>query len=261
MPQGKPGADSNDIVTAKYGGITLLDHAQNLFGQKPAFWGRYFKTFGNTDSAQYQPAQENAVLNAQGIPVMPIARQTPRVGGAASWGQADAQGNAEAVIQSFGATYLATLGIAEFYVFLDVEPTHPLSPDYYSGWAAELIAHGSTMSNGQYTLQPCVYVNVGDDTTFQAINAAAAHGAACKGVWIAHYPISHTNASCVPPMNWDPTKVTPNVAINCPILAWQYVGDCYGTPGVDGVFDGNQVNPNIDQDADFLDHLILPPPQ
>ena len=92
-------------------------------------------------------------------------------------------------------------------------------------------------------------------------SAAANFQTLCKGVWIARYPKSHASTSCVPPMDWDDALVSPQVAMNCATLAWQYVGDCYGTPNMDGVLDGNQVNPNINLNADLLDHLILPPQQ
>lgn len=58
MPKGNPGADSSTLVTHRIGGRSLIELAEDLFGETPVLWGRYFKRFGNTDSVQYQHARE-----------------------------------------------------------------------------------------------------------------------------------------------------------------------------------------------------------
>jgi hypothetical protein len=51
---------------------------------------------------------------------------------------ADARGNIDDLIETFGTDYLAGLG-QEFLMFLDVEGSPPSNPsfsaDYYAGWA------------------------------------------------------------------------------------------------------------------------------
>src|SRR5689334_15402088 len=137
MARGKFGADSNEIVTALEDGQTLIKKATSYLGQKPAFWGRYFKAPGNTKRAQYQAKLENQALHGESIPVLPLGRQTPRVGGSEEEGRLDARGNAEAIIQSFGMDYLKKTG-GDFFVFLDVEPQVPMSLNYWVGWASSI---------------------------------------------------------------------------------------------------------------------------
>ena len=78
-------------------------------------------------------------LRDRGIRVLPIARQTLHVNGSQVQGSADAGANADDLIMTFGADYLATQG-GQFLLFLDVEGAPALSADYYFGWATALIA-------------------------------------------------------------------------------------------------------------------------
>ncbi len=84
-----------------------------------------------------------------------------------------------------------------------------------------------------------------------ALAAAVAAGATCEGAWIARW----RSAGCQPLPEWSDALVTPSVTIPCPVLIWQYANDCQGGGG----FDCSETNPNIDLDADLLQHLILPP--
>lgn len=256
--RGRPGADSNDLVTSTAQGKSLLERAHALFGEDPAFWGRYFKGPGNPSSEQYQADEENEPLRKRGIRVLPIARQTKEVGGTENQGRKAAIANADAIIEAFGAEYLKGLG-GGFYVFLDVEPSHPMSRQYYTGWAESLITHSRDELGGKAGFQPCVYLNCSDKTTCKAIEAALKNGVPCLGVWIARYPISHSYTTCVSPQDWDEDLIRPETPLTPPILAWQYVGDCYGpNEHKAGPLDGNQVNPDpAIQDA-LLEHLILP---
>jgi len=196
--------------------------------------------------------RENPVLRSNNVRVLPIARQTKRVNGTAADGTTDGQANSEDVITTFGKDYLASQG-GQFYVFLDVESTPPLSLSYYRGWAQTLTAHSRDITSDEVTLLPCVYGTRFDTTTWNNVATAKERGIPCFGAWIARY---FFGPGCRPLPEWDPKIVTPPVdEMPCPILIWQYAADCQGSGG----FDCNVTNPNIDLNEDLLSHLILPP--
>ncbi len=119
MAKGKPGADSAAPVTTQVLGQGLIQLAQSLYGEMPVFWGRYF-TSTSGSSFEYRHLKENQPLRDNQIRVLPIARQTGNVNGTHAQGSADAERNADDLIATFGAPYLATLS-GQFYMFLDVE--------------------------------------------------------------------------------------------------------------------------------------------
>src|SRR5215467_2964720 len=82
--KGKPGADSSSLVTTQFGGKNLVELAKDLFGEYPAFWGRYFGGAAGSTGAEYLHRREDGVLNAAGVKVLPIAQQTNRVNGTQS---------------------------------------------------------------------------------------------------------------------------------------------------------------------------------
>src|SRR5215469_1497817 len=249
VAKGKAGADSSVMVTSQVMGQGLIDLAKALYGEMPVFWGRYFTSTSTGGTVEYRHLKENRALRDNNIRVLPIARQTKYVDGTFANGSADAQNNADDLITTFGAAYLASLS-SEFYMFLDVEGSPSVSQAYYTGWAQTLAAHSAASTGGAVTILPCVYATQSDNPTWSAVSAAMAAGAPCKGAWIARWPVS----GCQPLPNWDDRIVTPSVGIPCPILIWQYADDCHGGGG----FDCSETNPSIDL-QDFLNHLILPP--
>lgn len=251
MAKGSPGADSSVPVTSLIDGQGMVDQATGFFGSVPVFWGRYFTSVSTTGVVEYRHMRENPVLRAKSIRVLPIARQTKRVNGTAADGTADGQVNAEDVIITFGKDYLAAQG-GQFYVFLDVESTPPLSLSYYRGWAQTLMAHSRDITLDRVSLLPCVYGTKFDTTTWNSVAMAKQQGIPCFGAWIARY---FFGMGCKPVPEWKPEVITPIVDMPCPILIWQYAGDCQGNGG----YDCNVTNPNIDLDKDLLTHLILPP--
>jgi hypothetical protein len=250
MAKGKPGADSAVIVTSQVGGKGLIRLATDLYGEPPVFWGRYFTTTAGTN-AEYRHLKENRALRLAGIRVLPIARQTKRVGGTEADGSVDAAANAEDILVTFGADYLASQG-GEFFVFLDVEGAPSLSAAYWTGWTQTLAAHSADVTDDRVRLLPCVYATHGDAPTWSAVAATAAAGVACQGAWVARWSAA---GGCQPLSDWDDALVTPDVPLPCPVLIWQYSDDCHGGGG----FDCSQVNPSIDLQTDLLAHLILPP--
>jgi hypothetical protein len=246
---GLPGVDSSVPVTSQVQGQDLIQLAISQFDAVPAFWGRYFTSPQTTGSVEYRHAVESAALNASGIRVLPIARQTRNVNGSAAQGAADAAGNAEDFLSSFGADALAAQGDT-FYMFLDVEGRPSLSLDYYSAWAKGLTETSGDATGGKVTIRPCIYANRSDIATWQVLAQAVANGVDCGGAWIAHYISGGCNA--VP--DWDDNLVKPEIGAPCPILAWQYAGDCAG-----GSLDLSQTNAALDPYATLLDFLVLPP--
>src|SRR5215469_14169506 len=102
MAKGKAGADSSVLVTNEIQGKTLVQLATELFGQVPAFWGRYFTSASTSGNVEYRHLKENSLLTLNGIRVLPIARQTRNVNGTQASGSADAEANVEDLITTIG---------------------------------------------------------------------------------------------------------------------------------------------------------------
>jgi hypothetical protein len=249
VAQGQPGADSSSPVTA-----SLIQSATDFYGATPAFWGRYFTSVNTAGSVEYRHAVENQPLNAAGIRLLPIARQTANVDGSLQQGIEDGVANARDFITTFDASFLSSQG-EKFYMFLDVEGSPSLSPDYFTGWALGLAEESASSSNnlsrGSVGILPCLYATQGDAATWVALAAAQAAGVRCMGVWIARYFSGNCEMG-----EWSDLIVTPAAPdpFPWPILAWQYAGNC-----LDGAIDCSQTNPNIDAQGQLLDFLVLPP--
>jgi hypothetical protein len=250
MAKGSPGADSSAPVNTQIGGKTLVQLATDLYGSKPTFWGRYFTSTSSTGTVEYRHRKENRILRDNNIRVLSIARQTKNVNGTQADGSSDAEDNAEDVITTFGADYLASIG-GSFYVFLDVEGAPSLAQAYYSGWAQTLVGHSMDFSKGKVQLLPCVYATQSDDVTWHAVVDAATANVSCNGAWIARW----RRHGCSGLLEWDDDIVLPNVDLPCSVLLWQYADDCHGGGG----FDCDQTNPGLDLEKDILNRLILPP--
>jgi hypothetical protein len=244
MAFGIPGVDSCTPVTSE-----LIGLASGQFGAAPAFWGRYFTSPTTGGSVEYRHAAESGLLNAAGIRVLPVARQTGRVGGTTAEGAQDAALNAADFLDTFGSATLAAQG-GVFLMFLDVEGQPSLSVDYYTGWAQGLASAGNAASGGTVTLRPCLYATQGDVATWAVLRLAMAAGTSCAGVWIARY----LDSGCDEMPAWDDEFITPVAGVPSTILAWQYGGNCNG-----GALDLSQTNPEIDGQGLLLDLLVLPP--
>lgn len=227
------GCDTTKRVTDN-----LVSASKNYLDDKPAFWGRYFNGIAFDDEVEYHRRQESTVLAKNGIPVLPIARATADVGGSRAKGEKIGREHAQDLIASFDLE-LSKASSNGVYFFLDVEPSVPLSKEYYLGWSSAVAKASSNTP-----ILPCVYVNSSDTITAKAINEALSEGAKCYGLWIARY-INHFRLV---------TEFEPDLQFetNAPILAWQFIGDL-----MRGIFDFNLVNPSIDGDK-FISHLILP---
>jgi hypothetical protein len=232
------GVDSVSTVTD-----ALIAEATHALGAPPAFWGRYFTSRQTIGAAEYRHKVEDGPLSSHGIRVLPIARQTNRVGGTAADGEADGKANAEDIVATFREDYLVSQG-GSFFVFLDVEGSgnSHLSADYYAGWVRGLAQAGSAVA-----FRPCIYCGPLDQVTWTALQQAVAEGADCAGLWIARW------VSTPEPVAWVAPRPTPDPGIR--ILAWQY-----SDPRNDGVpVDRDLVNPDIDMKQEFLAFLIPPP--
>ena len=257
MAVGMPGADSSNLVTSQIGGQNLVQLATNLFGgRSPVVWGRYFTSVASTGVVEYRHLQENQALLASNIRVLPIARQTKRVNGSVSDGSADATANAEDLILTFGADYLASQG-GQVVMFLDVESTPSLSVPYYQGWAGTLAVHSQNFSNNKVTILPCVYGSHADRTTWEAVVDSVGPGVEFHGAWIARWRVTGCHDfSSDPSLQFDDNLVRPqSLPSSFKILLWQYSNDCHGGDG----FDCNQTNPSIDLQQDLLNKCVLPP--
>jgi hypothetical protein len=251
MAKGKPGADSSSSVTLQLQGKNLIQLAQDLFGTTPVLWGRYFASATAAGPAEYRHLKENQILRQHNIRVLPIAQQTPNVGGTRDQGRADATANVDDLFATFGKDYLSSQG-GEFLMFLDVEGSPSLSLDYYMGWAQTVVSHSAAATGGAVEVLPCVYATQLDSPTWRAVASASDRGVECRGAWVAHW-VGH--GGCQGLVDWDDALVNPQVAIPCHVLLWQYSNDCHGGDG----FDCSQTNPGIDVEKELLAKLVLPP--
>jgi hypothetical protein len=246
------------MITNRIQGKNLLDHATQMFGETPLLWGRYFTNSSGGGSAEYRHLRENELLRNKNVRVLPIARQTGNVGGSEAEGGDDGVRNADDIINTFGAEYLASLG-GKVVLFLDVEGAPSLSKVYWTGWAAAVVARSAARSDGQVSILPCLYATQGDKKTWQALNEAVAAKpeAACHGIWVARWRIrGHDDPSDIRPIDFNPAIVDPAIGLPCPILLWQYADEILGSGG----FDCNQTNPNVeDIDTLLVNRCVLPP--
>ncbi len=241
--KGAPGADCARPVDQK-----LIDFAEGILGQVPAFWGRYFKGPGNTNPVQYQAQRESAVLHENSIRVLPIARQTLRVGLSRGAGHADGGQNVRAIVEAFGADYLAELGARPF-VFLDVEESDPLSAKYWTGWSKAVVNEGGRATGGQVEFVPAIYGSRDATATWRALDQAVSAGSTCGGAWIAAW----RSPPCAAPPDWPVDNLAPaDLPPGVPALAWQYGGNC------ENLIDCNSANPS--REDELMRGLILPPP-
>lgn len=230
----------------------VLDLVNQRFGTTPLMWGRYFK---RPDFAEdFQPAVENAILAANNIRLLPIARQTTRVAGAASDGANDAALNVDAFTKALGVDYLSRIG-GELLMFLDVEGTSAQNPnlslDYWIGWSTALVAHSHEASGGRFSVVPGIYCRQNQAPTWTAVADAARLGYRCAGAWVFRM---RTDACNKPIPNWDAPFNTPAVALPCPVMIWQFAIDCLFEGGVD--FD--MINPDPGIATALLNRLVLP---
>lgn len=242
---GVQGADSainvnSDLIV---GGATRL-----LGGTKPAYWGRYFSGLDFFGFGEYKKREENNILRRNNIRVLPIGRFTTRVGLGQREGEIDGKDQAEDFLVTFGENYLQSQG-GEFYFFLDVEPSDPLSTEYYLGWSKAVIASSSTIR-----ILPCIYLGSQDDETSNALKKAMNKGAECQGLWIARFDDRFRTSNIpIPPLEFDASKAKPKTDVPCPVLFWQYAGEI----GMRNDFDFNVSNPDVNFDA-LLKRLVLP---
>jgi hypothetical protein len=230
-----------------------FDLAADLTKSQPLAWGRYFNGY-HTTAAEYRP-QEAGLFEALRLRLLPVAQQTPKVGGTALDGASNAALNVYKFIERIGLEHLAASG-TEYLMFLDVEGDQQgnpsLSAAYYTGWSQTLIAASRDQSNRRFTILPAVYGRSRDTTTWQALRDAEANGAEpCRGVWVTR---QHFDACTKPRPDWETTFLTPEVPLSCPVYVWQYAIDC---PTGDGV-DLDLLNPDDALREELLKRLVVP---
>jgi hypothetical protein len=227
--------------------------SQAYLGRPPQFWARYFYAPGQVNTSgrrdTHYSAAENAMLRANAIRVLPIARQTTHVA-TVSTAADDARQNAAAIFEVFPAQYLSGAD-PDVLIFLDVEQDNPMTEDYYTAWSKTIIAEAARVSNGRVRFHPGVYGSQGDDQTWTELSRAMNNGAVCDGVWIARYYYNSPS-----PRTWNDHLTNPKVPLLCPILSWQYWESPDRAPE-ELNFDTNLASPTH---FDILiDRLIMPP--
>ncbi|MBV9829061.1 MAG: hypothetical protein JO001_25855 [Alphaproteobacteria bacterium] len=223
---------------------TCLAFATSKLGQAPIFWGRYFKTPGDTSPGQYQAGLEADFFSSHNIKVLAIGRQTTHVDQPnRDLGHTDGRDNAAALIKSFGEDHLASM--PEVAVFLDAEIDTPLHHIYYEGWSAGLIEGG----NGKVKFAPCLYAHHNDGTTWRELARAMGEGARCDAAWIVFMELGN-----FPIGPWKSTFRGKNMSADLKVAITQRVLDLSDDDG--RTYDFDLVNPDL-QDW-LLPRLILP---
>lgn len=250
MSRGRFAVDSLTFVDRTIEGRDLATVAAAHLKETPAFWGRYFKRPGF--SRDFSPIRESAILRRDGIRLLPIARQTTRVGGTVENGLEDGDRNVDAFLNAVGIDNLAAHH-GELLMFLDVEGTGQDNPSlslpYLIGWSNALSQRVAERSGERFTILPAVYARQKDDATWDAIAHAADLGHAPAGVWITRM----RNGACDELPDWDPGFFMPSIALPCPVMAWQFALDCYKS-----TFDFSMVNPAPDVEEGLLSRLVIP---
>jgi hypothetical protein len=237
------GVDSYDAVDNE-----AVKNVTKFFdGKPPLFWGRYFTgvdDIGKKDGNYSIP--EGKILGKHGIRVLPIARQTEKVGGDAAAGEEDGAENVKAVVKALKGVKDQAADAEGIYLFLDVEDEKknpPLSIEYWNGW------YKGVMSEGKKLILPCLYVRQGSAESFKAIHKVPKKPAA---LWVARWQYKDHKAKKMYSAPWDPLKMVKSPVD--PIL-WQY------QDGEDRRFDCNWTNPDdpkLGKDV-LAKHLYLPP--
>jgi hypothetical protein len=250
----KPSPMVLGIDTLVASGATILNNARSktYLNQAPEFWGRYVYAPGQQNSLGKQDSHysqaENALLRAQGIRLLPIARQTNHVNQAAK-AKTDAVNNVAAIFEVFPPQYLSGAD-PDVLVFLDVERDNPMTETYYSDWSSTIISEAASRSNSRVRFHPAIYASQGDAATWTALRKAMDGGAVCDGAWVARY--YHPTPR---PMPWNDHLTTPAASLVCPILCWQYWASPDDAPS-NSNFDTNLASPSH---ADtLLNRLIMP---
>lgn len=228
----------------------ILEEATLAMGQTPAFWGRYFHSQKSQKAPEYSRA-EAGMLRTNRIRILPVARQTNRVGLTQHDGDVDGALNATDILAELGGEDYLRQACGRVSVFLDVEgngASH-LSAAYYNGWTEAL----DTVARDLFL--PCVYGIPGDDRTWRALRTAIDEGAPCGGIWLSHPYVAVTE-----PVQWTPRMLQPFADIpGAPVLLWQYMFPRPTDP-FRCQFDRNIVNPELADASEFLRTLPEPPP-
>jgi len=250
MSRGRFATDSLAYTDRMIDGRSITAIAAEHLKETPAFWGRYFKRPGY--ARDYSAHRESAVLHREGIRLLPIARQTPRVAGTIEDGLADGDRNADAFISAMGVEHLAKHG-RDLLMFLNVESTgqdHPaLSLPYFIGWSNALAQRSAERSGGRFAILPAVYCRTSSEPTWRVLAHAADLGHPVAGVWI----VRARRGACDSLPDWDPGFFLPSVALPCPIMAWQFAVGCYRS-----TLDFSMVNPAPDVAEGLLSKLVIP---
>src|SRR2546423_5090318 len=205
------GVDTVPAVTQ-----TLIDRATNHLGVKPRFWGRYFGIFKPKDS--YTNAEATSMA-ANGIRLLPIARQTAFVDHSREVGEQQGKFNVDDLVKRVGIATLAKHQ-GEILFFLDTEPKPVLNAAYFEGWASAIVSEGAKHG---LQLAPAVYLHHNDEGIWSALIEAAKAGHGPRAAWVV---AEHDDACKNPVPNWDSKfilpKNNPTFVPPCPIVVRQF---------------------------------------
>ncbi|MGZ4779130.1 MAG: hypothetical protein ACXV5L_08020 [Thermoanaerobaculia bacterium] len=251
MSRGRLATDSLAFANETIEGRGIAAVAAEHLKETPAFWGRYFRHPGF--ARDYSPMRENVVLFREGIRLLPIARQTMRVGGTIEDGLADGDRNVDAFVNAMGPDYLAAQG-RQWLMFLDVEGTSSRNPTlslpYFIGWSNALAQRSADRSGGRFEIRPAIYCRQSNEDTWCVLAHSADLGHAVDGAWIFR---SHSDACESEVPDWDPGFFLPSTPLPCPVMAWQFAIDCYRRK-----LDFSMVNPQPEVEKALLSRLVIP---
>jgi hypothetical protein len=248
MPDEAKASDSEfGVDSANPVSNDALKLVMKLFdGNPPLFWGRYFTTVDDIGKKEGNYAiPEGKILGKHGIRLLPIARQTTKVGGDAAAGEEDGKENVKALVKALHGVKDQAKEAEGIYLFLDVEDagsSPALALEYWNGW------YKGVMSEGKQLFLPCLYVRQGSKDTFKVLAKTPKKP---EALWVARWQHDDHKPKKKYTGAWDPLK-TAKSPID-PIL-WQY------QDGGD-TFDCNWCNPDDPKlgKGVLAKHLFLPP--
>ncbi len=212
---------------------SLVLQATAALAGMPLFCGRYFSA--TSPSNTICSPSDVALLGRHQIPILPIARQTRRVGSENSDdGYSDAMKNVAEFLRVYRATSRGTQIVKRvaadqsagkmrpIMFFLDCEGEPSISRLYYMGWVNGLLAAGK-----QYGIlfSPAVYLPANDQKSADAIDQVMdTIPSACEGLWVAKYPFGaqHRSFGCRPYANLGQPEPYITISSRAPVLLHQY---------------------------------------
>jgi hypothetical protein len=250
------GVDSVAVVTASYNGTTLRQFAASLYNEPPDFWGRYFKSPGNSNITPFSGSEASALGNNGTHHVAPI--QSPhqaRLNNGYSTGHSDGMAACDDITNLIGNNN----GSVQWpdkdgYVtlFLDVEAGTVLGQSYWNGWADAVYFY--YVATNPMTTLPFLLGMYTDPEDSGRCSIVRNGPHAFNGMWSStpSYFQGFPGDKPTKLKSWDPANNAPNHCSDQQTVVWQHA--------LGGNWDSLQLHPPaLEVDKDVSSPLLDDP--